>query len=493
MARFKLKLKRLDFISAVDAPAQETATALLIKGRTDAAQITATARVVKTSDELGLVFGWALTTKANGADYFDLHGDNIVEDDLIRVAAEFMANGGATDQQHDFAADGRVVFAMPLTAEVAKSFGIQADTTGLMVAIKPSADVFAKFKSGEYTGFSIAGIGEREAVKAARVVKRQLATNEVDGHAHAVLIYEDGSLYVQHATAAGAEYSHSHGIITNADGSVSILADSGHTHEIIGTAVIAVPADAVVVIQASASPTTNADSAKAAHAKSTRSAAIDHGSSMQTKTIVLTEAQHAHYSKLATADAEAFIAKSSAERDAVLAEIAKSDEVVFKGELTGIEVRKSQGDFALKLAQSAEASEKRARDAAAATEVEKAKREATELRKRAERVLKGLAGSDAVHDEILKAIESCSADAQTAFNAITDGARKTMSDAGVAKGIGGEGDPVEKAAPSEYEELIAKTMADDNCDRPTAADKVLKTKRGQELYAAISKSTKTKK
>src|SRR5690606_12092775 len=165
----------------------------------------ARARVVKTSDELGLVFGWALTSKAGGTDYFDLHGDNIVEEDLIRVAAEFMESGGATDEQHDFEADGRVVFAMPLTAEVAKSFGIQTDTTGLMVAIKPSPEVFAKFKTGEYTGFSIAGIGERIEVKSAenkRVQKALLYTNEVDGHAHAVRVYDDGSLYVEHATMA---------------------------------------------------------------------------------------------------------------------------------------------------------------------------------------------------------------------------------------------------------------------------------------------------
>jgi hypothetical protein len=54
--RYKLKLKRLDFISAVDTPAQETATAVMLKGRAGAAEITARARVVKTSDELGLVF-----------------------------------------------------------------------------------------------------------------------------------------------------------------------------------------------------------------------------------------------------------------------------------------------------------------------------------------------------------------------------------------------------------------------------------------------------
>jgi hypothetical protein len=176
--------------------------------------------------------------------------------------------------------------------------------------------------------------------------------------------------------------------------------------------------------------------AMAAHTKSTRSGAVQHGSDM--KLIVLTEAQHAHYSKLATADAEAFIAKSSAERDAVLAEIAKADEVVFKGELTGLEVRKSQGEFALKVAKAAEASEKRAQDADKAAQIEKAAREATELRKRATETMPNLAGSDDAHCAILKAVESI-ADEKLRGEAITAlKAANAAAKAGeVAKGFGG--------------------------------------------------------
>lgn len=508
MARFKLKLKRLDFISAVDAPAQETATALLIKGRAGAAQITATARVVKTSDELGLVFGWALTTKANGADYFDLHGDNIVEDDLIRVAAEFMANGGATDQQHDFAADGRVVFAMPLTAEVAKSFGIQTDTTGLMVAIRPSADVFAKFKSGEYTGFSIAGIGERETVKAARVVKHQLATDEVDGHAHAVLIYEDGSLFVQHATSAGAEHSHSHGIITNADGSVSILADSGHTHELVGAAVIAVPADAVVVIQASASPTTKAESAKAAHAKSTRSAAMPHGGLTQEEFMSNTPdlakqladltkrnerleriakmsgAHKAHFDTLGADDADAFLAKSNADRDSLLADVAKRNEEAMKIVYTS----KSTGDV-YRAKDDARLVDMAKRMDAQAEEIEK-----SAIRKSAVEHLGGLAGSDDVHDLIVRSVLKSGEKSDLVEQALTamKGWKSLGKSVSVAKGFAGE-DPSEENPQTTWDAEIVKTMAEHKVDRFKATDLLMATAKGREMYAAVSKAVKTRK
>jgi Putative phage serine protease XkdF len=161
--RYRLKLSKLDFISAVDTPAQETATALLIKrGAKD--DIALTARAIKINDELGLVFGWAFTSQVDGAPYHDLQGDAI-DEEFVKAAMDFMIDGGgASDEMHDSNPTGRVVFAMPLTAEIAKSFGIQTDTTGLMVAIKPSAAVLQKFKSGELTGFSIAGAGERVLV-----------------------------------------------------------------------------------------------------------------------------------------------------------------------------------------------------------------------------------------------------------------------------------------------------------------------------------------
>ena len=163
MARYKLKLTKLKFISPVDTPAQETATALLLKR---AGTSSAVARVAKVDDELGLVFCWAFTSKAAGAEYYDLHGDAI-DSDFVSVCAEFMAGARAVDEMHDGKATGQVVFGMPLTAEIAKAFGVETDTEGFMVAIKPAPDAFLKFKSGEYTGVSIEGLGIREAVEKA--------------------------------------------------------------------------------------------------------------------------------------------------------------------------------------------------------------------------------------------------------------------------------------------------------------------------------------
>lgn len=158
--RYRLKLTSLKFISPVDMPAQQNATARLLKRNGDGPTF---ARVAKVADELGLVFAWAWTSKVAGADHFDLHGDAIDDgDEMIRVAADFMSGERLSDEMHNREADGQVVFGMPMTPEIAKAFGIETDTSGFMVALKPSAEVFAKFKTGEYTGISIDGMGVRE-------------------------------------------------------------------------------------------------------------------------------------------------------------------------------------------------------------------------------------------------------------------------------------------------------------------------------------------
>lgn len=526
MAKYKLKLKRLDFISAVDTPAQETATALLVKRRPGAvgkaqwreragADIEATARVVKTSsDELGLVFGWALTSKAAGADYFDLHGDNVVEDDLIRVAAEFMEGGGASDEMHDFETDGRVVFAMPLTAEVAKSFGIETDTTGLMVAIKPSPEVFAKFKSGEYTGFSIAGIGERIEVKSARVQKAQLYTDEQLGHQHKVCVYEDGSLYVEWATMEGADQGHSHGIVFE-NGALTILADSGHTHALAegqpGLAVV--PADAIVVVQARADVARmhpeSVASARAAASKSTRSPAVQHAGLKQkeptmpnehetkiadlekqvarlSKIAKLSGAHKAHFDTLSGDDADAFLAKSSIERDGMIAKAAESDPV--EVEFNGRQYRKSAGADVIELAKAAkvQAETVAKRDA----EIRKAA-----VRKQATEMLGSLPGSDDVHDLIVDSLLKSGADPKLLDETFTamKGWRTFADRAGTAPGFGGTAVPEIANPQADWDAEIEKLMKEEKVDRYQATDRLLKTAKGAQLYTAISKRTKAAK
>ncbi|MFA6022422.1 MAG: XkdF-like putative serine protease domain-containing protein [Rhodospirillales bacterium] len=114
-------------------------------------------QVVKMDDNLGLVFGWAIVCTKGGQDYVDLQDDHIPEDSMLKAAADFMANSRVAKDMHAGDQIGDVVFAWPMTSEIAKSLDIETETTGLLIAMKPSADVYAKFKDGTYSGFSIGG------------------------------------------------------------------------------------------------------------------------------------------------------------------------------------------------------------------------------------------------------------------------------------------------------------------------------------------------
>ena len=131
----------------------------------------AKAEVAKVDDALGLVFGFAIVSKVDGEPYFDTQGDHIPEDSMLKAATDFMLSSRMSGDMHgrdesgEPIQDGDVIFAFPLTEEVAKAMGIETQKTGLMVAMRPSAAVLAKYKSGEYTGFSIGGKrGEDEDV-----------------------------------------------------------------------------------------------------------------------------------------------------------------------------------------------------------------------------------------------------------------------------------------------------------------------------------------
>lgn len=113
--------------------------------------------IIKIDETHGLVLGWAIVSKVDGEDYYDLQGDHIPEDAMFSASVDFMANSRVSKEMHQGYADGTVVFAFPMTAEVAKAFGLETKMTGLMIAMRPSPDVLAKFKDGTYTGFSIGG------------------------------------------------------------------------------------------------------------------------------------------------------------------------------------------------------------------------------------------------------------------------------------------------------------------------------------------------
>jgi hypothetical protein len=119
---------------------------------------------LKFDDQLGLAFGFAIICKVDGEEYFDLQNQSVPEPVMLEAATEFMLNSRMADQMHDYQKQGTVVFAFPLTTEIAKRFGIKTDVTGLMIAMKPNEEMLAKFRSGELRAFSIGGRGALQEV-----------------------------------------------------------------------------------------------------------------------------------------------------------------------------------------------------------------------------------------------------------------------------------------------------------------------------------------
>lgn len=116
------------------------------------------AEVAKVDEELGLVFGWAITCKVEGEPYFDKQNDHIPEDSMLRAAADFMQHSRVAKEMHSGEQVGDIIFAFPLTGDLAKKMDIVTKFTGLMIAMKPSDPVvLAKFRDGTLMGFSIGG------------------------------------------------------------------------------------------------------------------------------------------------------------------------------------------------------------------------------------------------------------------------------------------------------------------------------------------------
>lgn len=126
------------------------------RGKTEGDQRTVFT-VCKVDEGLGLVFGWGIICKNDGVDYYDVQGDHIPEERMLEAVTDFMERDRDHGDMHVAFGKGMVVHSFPLTTEIAKEMGISCDRTGWMVATKPTAALLAKFKSGEYKGFSIGG------------------------------------------------------------------------------------------------------------------------------------------------------------------------------------------------------------------------------------------------------------------------------------------------------------------------------------------------
>ena len=114
--------------------------------------------VIKVDESLGLVFGFAVVSKVGGEPFFDSQGDHIPDDALLKASLDFAASSRISKEMHrPDSEEGAVFFIFPLTEEIAKSLEIESPMHGLLIGMKPPADVFEKFRDGTYSGFSIGG------------------------------------------------------------------------------------------------------------------------------------------------------------------------------------------------------------------------------------------------------------------------------------------------------------------------------------------------
>lgn len=114
--------------------------------------------LIKAHEELGMLFGYAVICLDNGKPYFDLQGDYIPEDVMLRAALDFMSSYRYAYDSHIYGI-GTVIFAWPMTTEIAAAMDITVSKTGLLVGIKvDNDDIISRFRQGIYTGFSIGGV-----------------------------------------------------------------------------------------------------------------------------------------------------------------------------------------------------------------------------------------------------------------------------------------------------------------------------------------------
>ena len=128
-------------------------------------QFQVTAEVRKVDEQLGVVFGWGLVCTESGEPYVDLQDDHIPESTMLKAAVGFADGARVAKEMHGGPQIGTVVFVWPMTADIAKAIGVQTERTGMLIGMRPNAEVMAKFKSGEYRGFSIGGRGKRRRVE----------------------------------------------------------------------------------------------------------------------------------------------------------------------------------------------------------------------------------------------------------------------------------------------------------------------------------------
>lgn len=106
----------------------------------------------------GLVYGWGIVCTIAGEKYRDLQTHHIPDAAMLKATTQFMLTERTSKDMHHGSQQGVVVHSWPLTAEMAKAYGVTTEQTGWMVAVKFFDDKITNlFRTGKRKGFSIGG------------------------------------------------------------------------------------------------------------------------------------------------------------------------------------------------------------------------------------------------------------------------------------------------------------------------------------------------
>lgn len=455
--------------------------------------------------------GWAAFSKKDGADYVDAHGDHFPDAELFKAVDalnRIPVAERAINVEHAGPSRGEIVSAFALTEDFCKAAVPKIETGGtygVLVTFKPDAELLKSIKAGEAVCLSIEGkaydvetiaksaaadvaatahkrtmrkveltkiavvkagahegaavaliksAGEEIAIwRAAKVAKRKPAmTTAVNGHQHGIHDVEEPNGFTTYEMAPGAAYGHSHPWLRHADGSITVGAADGHTHEI-ATATEA-PMDDIT-------KTLSADLAKA------RKTLAD--------VLALSPAEIAYAKRLDEAGVVAFVAKSAEERAKLAAPVyvAKSGRVYHVGEEGMVELAKALDAQAEELA--------KAKDAARLTEFAKAGADKWGH----------LIGGSIAHTAIAKALATAdlTAEERQAAESALVAASATVAKLKTPIGVGG-GDGAERGGEAEIESIAAEIAKSKGCSHAQAYDLAIQTPAGAAAYARAESERK---
>jgi hypothetical protein len=123
--------------------------------------------ISKVDEDRRQIFGWASVATVKGVAVVDWQEDIISEDDLEKMAYDFVLESRVGDEMHKVAPVATLIESMVFTMEKQQALGIDLGKVGWFVGFQIHDDMaWENVKNGTYKMFSIGGQAKRVPIAA---------------------------------------------------------------------------------------------------------------------------------------------------------------------------------------------------------------------------------------------------------------------------------------------------------------------------------------